>query len=61
MYSGLLRRLGRSRANTKSGALQNGLCEGGLGHAPGNFEILYVLKCVLGTPEALFHACTQCI
>ena len=29
------------------------------GHAPGNFEILHALKCVLGAPEALFHTCTQ--
>ena len=27
----------------------------------GNFEILHVLKCVLGAPEALFRACTQYI
>ena len=26
---------------------------------PRNFEILHALKCVLGAPEALFHACTQ--
>ena len=31
------------------------------GHAPGNFEILHALKCVLGAPEALFRACTQYI
>ena len=29
------------------------------GHAPKNFENLHALKCVLGAPEALFHACTQ--
>ena len=28
---------------------------------PGNFESLHALKCVLGAPEALFHACTQYI
>ena len=26
------------------------------GPAPGNFEILHALKCVLGAPEAVFHA-----
>ena len=31
------------------------------GHAPKNFENLHALKCVLGAPEALFHACTQYI
>ena len=31
------------------------------GMPPGNFEILQALKCVLGAPEALFHACTQYI
>ena len=37
-------------------------CVGGVwGTPPGNFEILYALKCVLGAPEALFHACTQYI
>ena len=53
---------GGPRANTKSGALQNGLCEGGLGTCPQEiFAILHALKCVLGTPEALFRACTQYI
>ena len=56
------RGLGGPRANTKSGASQNGLCEGGSGGTPpGNFEILHALKCVLGAPEALFRACTQYI
>ena len=27
----------------------------------GGSEILHALKCVLGAPEALFHACTQYI
>ena len=31
------------------------------GMSPGNFAILHALKCVLGTPEALFRACTQYI
>ena len=31
------------------------------GMPPGNFEILHAPKCVLGAPEALFHACTQYI
>ena len=44
---------GGLRANTKSGTPQNGFCEG----TPlGNFEILHALKCVLGAPEAPFHA-----
>ena len=61
-YSGLLRGLGGPRANTKSGAPQNGLCEGWSGGTPsGNFEIFQALKCVLGAPEALFCACTQYI
>ena len=39
------------RANTKSGALQYGLCEGGFGGTPpGN---LHALNCVSGVPEAL--------
>ena len=58
-YTGPPRGLGGPRANTKSGAQQNGLCEGGLGARPQ--EILHALKCVLGAPEALFHACTQYI
>ena len=29
--------------------------------APGNFETLHALKCILEAPEALFHACTQYI
>ena len=50
---------GGGRANTKSGAPQNGLCEGGSGGMPpGNFEILHALKCVLGASEAPFRACT---
>jgi len=28
---------------------------------PGNFEILHSLKCVLGAPMAVFHACIQYI
>ena len=53
-------RTGGPRANTKSGAPQNGLREGGsAGRPPGKFEILHVLKCVLGAPEARFRACTQ--
>ena len=62
LYPGPPRGLGGPRANTKSGAPQNGLCEGGLGGMPlGNFEILHTLKCVLGAPEAFFcvhaHTC----
>ena len=57
--SGPPRGLGRPRANTKSGPPKNGLCKGGLGAHPQ--EILHALKCVLGTPEALFRACTQYI
>ena len=57
---GPLRRLGGPWANTKSGAPQNGLCEGGLGGMPlGNFEILHTLKCVLGAPEAFLCVCTH--
>ena len=52
---------GGPRANPKIGALQNGLCEGGRGTPPGNFEILHALKCILGAPEALFRARTQYI
>ena len=52
-------RIGGPRANSKSGASQNGLCEGGLGTHPQ--EILHALKGVLGAPEALFRACTQYI
>ena len=37
-------------------------CVGGSeGMPPGNFEVLHALECVLGAPEALFHACTQYI
>ena len=43
------------------GGPQNGLCEGGLGHAPGNLEIFQALTCVLGVSEALFHAFAQYI
>ena len=53
---GLPRGLGEAKANSKSGASQNGLCEGGLGAHPK--EILHPLKGVLGAPEALFRACT---
>ena len=56
LHSGPLRGLGGPRASTKVGPhMQNILCEGGVwGHAPGNFEMLCALKCVLGTPETLF-------
>ena len=47
------------RANTKSGALHMDCVKGVWGMPPGNFEILHALKCVLGAPEALFHAYTQ--
>ena len=57
MCAGLPRGLGGPRANTKSGAPQNGLCERGMGAPPQ--EILHALKCVLGALEALFRACTQ--
>ena len=53
------RGLGGPRANTKSGAPQNGLCEGGLGAHPQ--EILHALKCFVGAAEVIFCACTQYI
>ena len=59
IYTGPPRRLGEPRASTKSGAPQNGLCEGGLGAHPQ--EILHALKCFVGAPEVLFRACTQYI
>ena len=46
--AGPLRGLGGPRANTKCGAPQNELCEGGLGARPQ--EILHAVKCVLGAP-----------
>ena len=41
----------------------NGLCEGGSGGIRKLIflRFLHALKCVLGVPEALFHACTQYI
>ena len=45
----------------KVGPHQMGCVRGVWWHAPGNFEILHAVKCVLGAPETLFRACTQCI
>ena len=47
------KRIGKAQGKYKKWGPQNGLCEGVWGTPPGNFEILHVLKCVLGTPEAL--------
>ena len=48
-------RVGGPRANIyKKWGHTNGLCEGSVGVHPQ--EILHALKCVLGAPEALFHA-----
>ena len=41
--AGLPRGLGGSRANAKSGAPQNGLCEGGLGVGPQEILRFYML------------------
>ena len=42
-WAGPPRGLGRPRANTKSGASQNGLCEGGLGAHPQEILRFYML------------------
>ena len=54
-------RVRRPRANTKSGARKLDCMRGVWGHAPGNFEILHALKCVLGACEALFRICIEFI
>ena len=51
--TGLPRGLGRPRENTKSGAHKMDCVRGSGGTPPGKFEILHVLKCDLGAPEAL--------
>ena len=55
-------RIGGAQGKCKNWGPKKWIVGGGSGGTPpGNFEILHALKCVLGTPEALFRACTQYI